>query len=135
LSFDITIPAQSVTVPSQVVSVPAAQIVYQNSWLSQTSAISLTTIFSPSGEGLFRVSGAIFAYGSGTCGASAEMTIPGQGGMSFQSTYNPGNSPAQVNIAASDIYAGNSGDSVTLETSIGGSITYYDLYVTIEQLQ
>ena len=137
MNVDITIPAQSVTVPSQdvPVTIPAAQIVYQNAWLNQTSAITESDVFTPSGQGVFRVTAASFAYGSGHCGAGGGIYYPGPGGLAFNSDFNAGNSPQQQNTPASYVFGGTSGVALQIYTSTFGSLNYYDLYVTIEQLQ
>ena len=138
MDVSITIPAQTVTIPSQSVDVtiPAAKIVYQNAWLNQTSAISNTAIFTTSGEGLFRLTVAILAVGSGICSAYTSLAVPGTG-VSASSAYSPSNSPAQVNYPATAVFAGSTGggDDIYLQAANYGSITYYDLYVTIEQIQ
>jgi hypothetical protein len=138
VNVEITIPAQSVTIPSQevTVSIPAAQIVYQNSWLNQTSEIpSWLDVFTPSSEGIYRVSVAIFAYGTGTYSAGGDLYYPGPGGASFSSYHNPNNPSASINTCASFTFSPLAGVSVQLRTSISGALSYYNLYVTIEQLQ
>jgi hypothetical protein len=139
MGTSITIPSQivpvvrnEVTIPSQNVGVPSPNIIYSNSWLNQTSAISSINILSPSTEGLFRVTAGIFAYGSGSCSAAGELYYPTLGGQQCTSNNNSGN---QQNTAISFVVNPASGVPVQLSTSIGGSLSYYDLYITIEQLQ
>ena len=133
MEVDITIPAQSVTIPSQEVSVtvPAAQIVYQNSWLNQSGSFSLTDIFSATNpEGLFRITGNVVAHGSGTFGLTAQFSYPTVNSANqFSSTQN-GNYPISLLLSPAV------GVPIQLSTVyMQGSIAYYDLYVTIEQLQ
>lgn len=111
------------------INVPS--IVYQNSWLGQTSGISSTNIFTPIGEGLFRVTAGAFAN---TGRVSGDLFYPGPGTSSFSSVFNSGSSPQQQNIPISMVVAGTSGVPLQLDTSVVGSTTY-DLFVTIEQLQ
>lgn len=135
MNVDITIPAQSVTIPSQdvAVSVSAAQIVYQNSWLNQTAAIPSTNIFTSATEGLFRVTAGCFAYGTGSFGVAGDLWYPSLGGTQFSSG---NNGSGQENAAATFVFNPPLGVPVLLlSTMIGGAVTYYDLYVTIEQLQ
>ena len=147
MEVDITIPAQSVTIPSQEVSVtvPAAQIVYQNSWLNQTSDISSTAIFTPTGEGTFRATIIVYVIGTGgAAGGSvhttAFLTLSGNGGVQAETTWGGQFSTGTQSGEAADIIFGNFQNApIYLSTSTGtsgqGALSYFDVYVTIEQLQ
>jgi hypothetical protein len=135
MNVDITIPAQSVTIPSQDVTatIPAAQIVYQNSWLNQTASILATDIFTPSGEGIFRATAAAFAYGTTNCGVDGNISYPAIS-EDFGSSYRPTGSPPQQNTPAEFAFGGTAGVPVVISAN-PTNVTYYDLFVTIEQLQ
>lgn len=134
MDVSITIPAQTITIPEETVSVtiPVAGIVYQNSWLNQNSNIPTTDIFTPSGEGLFRVTVGIFSNGPGNGGSGGNVYYPGPGTSSFSSTFNTGSNPEQYTVPVSMVFGGTSGVSLTIETN---TTVNYDLFVTVEQLQ
>lgn len=142
MNVDITISAQSVTIPSQDVSasIPAAQIVYSNSWLGQTTELSPVTLFTPSSTSLFRlsVSGTIAAYtgveeysivvwwnGTGT---------PSSGSYAYEWLLN---SSTDTTLGGATVFIATAGVPVQLwfrnlnPSGTGG----YNVYVTIEQLQ
>lgn len=140
MNLDITIPAQSVTIPSQDVTatVPAAQIVYQNSWLRQTGAISDTNIFSLPATGLYRM----------TIGGTADNT-PGPPYNGISATPRAETSITNATVALANLlrsgmnydqnelsFYGISGESVVFSAFISGSgSVIFDTYLAIEQLQ
>ena len=149
MDVEITIPEQTVTIPEQSVdaTIPAPKIVYQNSWLNQWDNIVSAPIFTPSGEGIFRATVAVYVVGTGggaggSVTASALLQISGNANMYPPSTgtwagqFSTGTQYGQL----SEFLFGNySNVPIYLSASTGttgqGSLTYYDLYVTIEQLQ
>lgn len=118
------------------INVPS--IVYQNSWLSQTSSIGSTNVYTPATDGLFRVS-----YGGKatiSSGSSLDVEIGWVGGGQFYQT-----DPISLNFgfageAGDAIFGGvsvsfvSSGVPITFSAGHGGS-NAYSVYVTIEQLQ
>jgi hypothetical protein len=146
MNVDITIPAQEVTIPSQDVSadIPAAEIVYQNSWLGQTSNLSLSDIFTLPADGQYRVTISLLAESSsGNLSVSASVGFPTSGVSSASwnsasASVNP--STSSVDTAIDGVckgFVGQNGGQVSLTTNKtgAGTLDHYDVYVTIEQLQ
>jgi len=143
MSTSITIPAQSVTIPAQVVSIPVAGIVYQNSWLAQTTGFSNSSLYTIPSEGLFRVSAAVFVVGiSGNTSVNAVVSYPvpstssiSWGHLTASALSSLPNIPDATSGACGS-FVGISGLDVPLSVTVsGGTIDHYDLFVTIEQLQ
>lgn len=109
-------------------------IVYQNVF-SETAGVTDTVVFSPSGPGVFRVSVVIY-----TTGPSVIVTGTISNGhvddndINFQGS--SGGVPViQRSQAGGGVFTGFSGVDFLLSTSVSGSLTSYEVYVTIEQLQ
>lgn len=116
-------------------------IVYQNSWTGQTSSLSASTIFTPSSSGVYRISVALDVSGGGGGDVEVDLWWNASGGVGTDLctfTYahratpdNNGVTPAGNSyvavLAASQV--------VKMQTVVSGSISTYDFYVTIEQLQ
>lgn len=101
-------------------------IVYSNKWTGQTSAIGSTTIFTPSAEGLYRISAGIVTSGTvGVATASVALQPMGESVSNLSGDFPLGNE---------FVFVGQSGVGISFSTSIGSSPTY-DLLITIEQLQ
>jgi hypothetical protein len=122
-----------------------SSIVYQNSWLEQTTGFSDSAIFTPSSDGLYRVSIGLYVVGSsGNPNVDAKLSFPANSTASASwntvsanvmtsSPVIPESSGGNVNVG---VFVGKSGLDIPLSVVIsGGTINHYDLYITIEQLQ
>ena len=128
MNVSITIPAQTVDT-----TIPAPQIVYSNSWLGQTSAISSTTIFTPTVGGVYRATVSADAAGVVNAG-DVGITLQSSGSTNqFQLTQSATTDGASVSVTGS--FIGQSGQSIQISTTEGGTVSSYDLSVVIEQLQ
>lgn len=112
-------------------------IVYSNSWVGQTSYIGSTDLFTPSADGLYRLtyagklgSSSGFLNISPAWAASGQIYYAGEG--SGQTSISPGAN--NYVYGDSEIIFGQAGVPIALSTTVGGTLTY-DLYVTLEQLQ
>jgi len=114
-------------------------IVYQNSWLSQTSAIgssgSPQSLYTFSSTGQYRVSITLEVVSS-----SGSPTVT----LHFWPEYaqvagvqaNPSSPMNDVSSGSSFSLVASSGQIADFYTVISGSgLSYYNLYITIEQLQ
>lgn len=130
MGTSITIPSQSVTIPAQNVNVPSPYIVYQNSWLGQTVNMSTTTIFTPSQPGMYRVTVVSYVGGGSTGSISGYLNAGSFAiGSNMYEAYSSYSQPASLT------FSGFSGTPLTINAAMGGYVTSYDLYVTVEQLQ
>lgn len=117
----------------------APQIVYSNSWLSQTSSISSTVVYTFPSEGIFRISASMYVFpASGSYEVDSEVTIvdaPNQPSP-IQIGYNQGFGDVQQCNARTGVFAGTSGQEVQFEATLagGGTLDHYDAYLVIEQL-
>ena len=115
-------------------------IVASQSWVNQTSNLgdintpTIIGVFTASSQGLYRVNIGMLISGPGS--PSVEV-------RPFVNTTNAGNFNTTIGIPPSNQMASfcsalNSGDHIGIVTDIGvagSSGWFYDLYVTIEQLQ
>jgi hypothetical protein len=134
---DFTIPSVSVT--NSTAKLP--QIVYENSWLSQTTAISQTTIFTPSAAGLYRITLGLETVAVATSGSgpltSAYIDLPsGYGPLVSVGASIPTYTDATDGVVRAFVGT-SSGPDVKLRTSIDVSdhLDHYNVYVTIERLK
>ena len=123
----------------------APQIVFSQSWLNQDANIASTDIFTPSADGLYRIT--LLTGGPGQSLANAGLSIqlqwndkyanPGQLNAGLETWYNPAfNSPpfhAQGGViwTYGVLQAGN---SISLQSSFNSGAFDYDVTVIIEQL-
>lgn len=114
-----------------------ADIVYTNSWTSQTTNLaSMIAITAPAGGGLYRVSSTVSLH---TNTGNAGMNLTWNDGNSNQSANvvnalsSGGSTPNTVltNSCVSFFVAG--GQDISIIASVSGGATY-DLYVAIEKL-
>lgn len=151
MDVSITIPAQTITIPEETVDVtiPVAGIVYQNSWLSQTADIASIPIFTPSANGVFRVTIAGDIYGIANtnngsvvvdAGISYYPFLPNDVGY-LNLTLNFLGNPNKTydTLGSSYIVFANANEPINFSSIISynesARLNYYDVYVTIEQLQ
>jgi len=109
----------------------APQLVYSNGFLNQTSSIGTTALFTPSGEGFFRIS--VYSdgnAGSGAGDAQANLTIVSAVGQNY--TFGADGGAGSGGLDTS-IFHLNSSHAVSLTVTLTGTLTY-NVYVTIEQL-
>lgn len=119
-------------------SVP--QIVYSNSW-SQNTAIASTDLFTPTSDGMFRIS----VYGNQTSGPANLMSyaLTWEDAVGTQEisglVLGGGTGPAdntltyECNAYSITVYA-TTAAAIALSTSVGGGSPSYNLYVEIEAL-
>lgn len=135
-----TIPAQNVTI-----TVPAPQIVYSNSWLGQTAIGTIgTPLFTFSNPGLYQLTASCYVYpnaspfsGSGVQ-VTANFSVPL--GVIFSVTGEAQNNPSiSIQPGTSAFLFAAQGQVLSLfsvgDSDRDGILDYYDLYLTIEQLQ
>lgn len=112
-------------------------IKYQNSWLSQTSVLSGASVTSL-GPGVYRFTLAldVEASGTGYYQVVSSLTI---GAFSLGSGPVQGSSTTSGTGAGTTVVALVAGStSITLDTTLtsgGATLTGYNVYVTIEQVQ
>jgi hypothetical protein len=116
----------------------APQIVYSNAWLNQTSAIALTTIFTPPADCLLRIT-----LTGRVVDSTNSSTVVLQGWLN--SPYD-GTNPNSFDIQISGVVAQSapvctvectSADVIKFETSFtsfSGTFEFFDAYLVIEQL-
>mgnify|MGYP001617977026 CR=1 FL=1 len=105
-------------------SVP--QIVYSNSWLSQTGNISSTTMVTPSQIGMYRASVYTDVASTGTVDVSFGYTDD----HGSQNTLYGGNGQS---VGLSYVFEAVSGQPITVSFTIGGTPTF-NAYVVLESL-
>lgn len=114
------------------------QIVAKQSWLSQSSALAATTIYTPSADGLFRVSAYIEVSSGSTRAPSAQMTWTDDHAAQNNSGLLGGVDVAgnwTINGSfATRAFRATSGNPIQISTSLSAGTGTYDLYVVIEQL-
>lgn len=120
-------------------------IVYSNSWLGQTSGFSNSALFTPSVDGLYRVSIGIYVVGfSGNPNVAAKVSFPANNTSSTSwnsvsanvMTSSPGIPESSWGNLNAGLFVGKSSLDVPLSVTIsGGTLDHYDLYITIEQLK
>jgi hypothetical protein len=114
------------------------QIVAKQSWLAQSAALAATTIFTPTADGLFRVSAYIEVSVGSNRGPSAQMTWTDDHAAQNNSGLiggvdTAGNWTINGNYATRAFRATN-GNPIKIATTINAGSGTYDLYVVIEQL-
>lgn len=121
------------------INVPS--VVYSNSWTGQTSALSSTTLATPSSEGLYRLSIAGKATFGGSGGGLAVVPTWLGSGQSYgtsQGNYDfvDGGGAAVMLFSSELVILGQSGVPISFSTVYEGpGPTSYDIFVTLEQLQ
>lgn len=105
-----------------------ANIVASQTWTSQSSALSATTVYTPAAAGLFRVS----AYLDGVVASqSASTTIAWTD--SHQSRSSSLNSLGNASAPSAQVLWSAASDPIQVSTVFSGTGTY-NLYVVVEQL-
>jgi hypothetical protein len=122
----------------------APSIVYSQSFLDQTSALSPTVIFTPTADGLFRINAAVSATGAPDYAAGMDCWWDGSASSGSASAYVEfvGQTNGTVGIGgkfssdgtASNLFIGREGVAIKISSAGIAPIPTYDLYVTLEQL-
>lgn len=121
----------------------APQIVYSNSWKGQTAALPGVYVYTNSGgDGLFRVSVALFCQSSTASSPSVSATASWEpsttvgGGVGFTLAGSSLQSPGYFGTANGQTAPIAAGGRVSINTSVGSiaDLSYYDLYLVVEQL-
>ena len=116
------------------IDVKSAEIVYQNSWIGQTTSIPSTTVFTASSDGMYRVSVGTTASGSyppgGAVYSVAIEPVSGQNVAPYDSISSSGiGGQAGVTVIAL-----TSGQAIQFSATVSGSIASYNAYVLVEKL-
>ena len=111
------------------VSVP--QIVYTNSWVGQTTALSGVSLFTPTTTGLFRITVYIEQTTSPSGAVNGKFTWADSTGSQSSPMFNSGN--ANIYSSTTIVAYATTSTAISLTTTISGSPSY-NLYVEIEAL-
>jgi hypothetical protein len=106
-------------------------IVYSSKLTGQTAVLASTTAFTPSSDGLYRVS--VHSYVTGTGTINVNTGLNWNGGVPDDLDVTDPNTNGANHVW---IFTGKSGVAVKYYTYLtgGGSLTSYDFYITIEEL-
>lgn len=106
-------------------------IVAKQSFVSQTSSLGSTTIFTPSADGLFRISAYLERSSASFVSCTASWTDDYTSRSAIVAEVDSNGFQAGVGTIA---IRAKSGDAISVSTSYAGTDAY-DLYVVIEQLE
>jgi len=124
------------------VTVPG--IVYSHAWTGQTASIGQYTMFTPSANGLFRVTFGGIATGTATSNNNMDVIAYVQWATAVSNDYYVCTTSAStyetIHTGLICTFEGESGVPIQFwanlsQNGTGGTLTGYDEYVTVEQLQ
>jgi hypothetical protein len=124
-------------------TVTLPSIVYSHAWTAQTASISQYTMFTPSANGLYRLTLAGIADGTGNGSNMMEINTYvtwGTGASDYVSCVTQDYTYDTPHSGVVCAFEGANGVPVTFQANLqqigtGGTFTGYDEYVTVEQLQ
>lgn len=116
----------------------SASIIYSNSWLAQTASISEVTVFTATSDCQIRATAGAYISGSAPAGLVATQWT-----ISYPGTSNPQNAVLEDAATTSagqvmsfPLRTGDTvGFAVTLIVDSPATLTSFDAYLTLEQLQ
>jgi hypothetical protein len=110
-------------------SASVAKIEASQSWNAQTSALSAATIFTPSADGLYRIT--VYASASsGSGGVTPHMAFTDDAGSQARQ-FDPSN--VSFPVSYSMTVKAKASTNIQVSTTISGSPTY-DFYAVVESL-